>query len=313
MTERQRSILAAIALLSFQVSAGAQVVELSQLKREQMRLIQLQDSLCVARSTIEAEADSISDVIDSLKATRAFSLPECLLESMSYVRRLATIDGALHRISADSSAVVEQLRTAYDWQISRLLRLVSQMSDDGLVAQLEIYQEERQALGEDIATSQMRYSERMTISADDGPEEIRHKIEYLEGIEERYAAGLRTIERKLSKLEEEDRMVDVMWVVTQGKPGFVGMRGSGEQVRQASNGIDGAQLVSAAAASGTEAERGVRRRVAVSPVPRWSSDLISRRRELKAKQQELRELRAVVEERITTFRAHLDEFLVGVD
>ena len=313
MTERQRSIFAAIALLSFQVSAGAQVVELGELKREQMRLIQLQDSLCVARSTIEAEADSISDVIDSLKATRAFSLPECLLESMNYVRRLATIDGALHQISADSSAVAEQLRTAYDWQISRLLGLVSEMPDDGLVTQLEIYQEERQALGEDIATSQMRYSERMTISDDDGPEEIRHKIEYLEGIEERYAAGLRTIERKLSKLEEEDRMVDVMWVVTQGKPGFVGMRGSGEQVRQASNGIEGAQLVSAAAASGTESEPAVRRRMAVSPVPRWSSELISRRRELKAKQQELRELMAVVEERITTFRAHLDEFLVGVD
>jgi len=314
MTERKRTILTGFAVLAFQVSAGAQVVELNTLKQAQARLTHLQDSLCVARSSVEAGADSMSNVIDSLKATGAFSLQDCLLESMNYVRHLAEIDGVLSHITADSTALMEQLRTAYDWQISRLLALNVKSPDEGLLRQLEIYQEERRALGEDIVPSQMRYPERMAILVDDGPLEIRQKIEYLGGLAERYTANLRTIEGKLGKLEEEDRMVDVMWVVTQGKRGIVGMRGLGSQVRQASDSIEGAQLVLAAESGmAGESEHVVTRRMAVNSVPRWSSDLISRRRELKAKQQELLELTAVVEERVATFRSHLDELLAGVD
>ena len=318
MTGIERTVLASLIILAAHTGAAAQSLDLSRLKVEHERLLQLQDSLCIARASVTLRADSISYVLDSLKMHRAFDLEECQLESMRYLRKLAKIDAELNLIHADSTAIVERLRTAYEWQISQLLRMMSEMPDGGLMRQLEIYQEERLALGADVAQSQMRFPERMSISEEDGPSEIRQKIEYLEALAERFTVELNRIYRKLATLEKEDRMVDIMWVtVTQGggDGSVISMRGTQDQVLEvAADGIDAARVVMAADnGSDGQGQRIFVRQRAVSSVPRWSSEIILRRRQLKAQQQEKLELLAVVEERISTFRAHLDELLSGVN
>ena len=290
--------LTLLSLLTFQTSAWAQIAEVSALRSDQRHLSGVRDSLLLARAAVEAEADSISNVIDSLKMAGAFGLPECLLESMSFVRRMARIDGALHRISADSLAVTQHLREAYDWQISRLFGMLAETADDGLLHQLKIYQEERQALGDDIAGAHLRFSGEMEITDDDGPDEIRQKIEYLEGTAERFRSELRRIERGLTKLEHEDRMVDIMWVATHSRKGEPGVSQVGV-------------TTTTEASVALKPDRVAGRDAAIRSVPRWSSDLILKRRQLKARQQELHQLLAVVDERIASFQTRHDDLLDG--
>ena len=307
--------LTLFSLLALQTSVWAQIAELNVIRSEQRHLSTLRDSLLLARATVEAEADSISDVIDSLKMAGDFGLPDCLLASMSFVRRMAEIDGALHRVSADSLAVTQSLREAYDWQISRLFGMLAETPDDGLLHQLKIYQEERQALGDDIAGAYLRFSGEMEIAADDGPDEIRQKIEYLKGTAERFDSELRRIERGLRKLEHEDRMVDIMWVThsRKGEQGIGGIRAPHTDRRESSEtGALPVRVTTTADDPGARQADGVPGRdAAIRSVPRWSSDLILKRRQLKARQQELNQLLAVVEERITSFQARHDELLDG--
>ena len=66
-------------------------------------------------------------------------------------------------------------------EISRLHGLLTEDGwDEGLFRQLLVFQEEREGLGNTIRASNHRFDDEgeLSISAQDGPEELRQKIEY---------------------------------------------------------------------------------------------------------------------------------------
>ena len=82
-------------------------------------------------------------------------------------------------------SLTDRLRLEYDWEIGVLIQQLQDRSDGGLLTQLMVYQEARKSLGMAASRAVLRYDEGMDIEGDDGPEEIRQKLELMDDLAQR--------------------------------------------------------------------------------------------------------------------------------
>jgi len=189
-------------------SAWGAAQDIGVLRTEQKRLEAIQDSLDEQRQTVVAEADELSSKIDGLKAEGSDpeELYEALRSSLVLVQRMVDIDRNVEGLKGQQDSLKEQLRLAYDWEIGMLIQKLSRQPDRGLLTQLMFYQEEREALGVGVVGTGLRYGEEMAIDPEDGPEEIRQKMELMEDIAIRLQTEAAETSEQLQRLEEEHRL-----------------------------------------------------------------------------------------------------------
>ena len=299
---------------------AAEVWDLKALRDEQRNLEVIGESLGKQRLNVVETADSLAFVIDSLKRVdpEAADLKEALLSSMTLVHYLVTIDHRFEDLTAAKDALDERMRSAYDWEISRLFSSLSEAPDEGLLVQLMIMQEQRQALGDDIEPSRMRYSGDMSVARSDGPVEISQKVEFLEDRASLLREESRRLELRIGRLADQGQFERRLQLVAEQMRLSVRRSDEGTRATELISGSDpraslqltGARepernLESPGAARCNEIRRQHLIRV---PSPR-EFDLETHK--LRARQQELREMEAVLEERIQTFRSRLHELLDG--
>jgi len=262
------------------------------------------------RRLIVAQAESLSTYIDSLKATddELEELHEALRASLGLVQQLVEIDHSLDQAKALEDSLTDQLRIEYDWEIGVLIQQLQGRSDSGLLTQLMVYQEAREALGMRTSQAVLRYDEGMDIDGDDGPDEIRQKLELMEDLGKRLEREARSLTRRLSRLEEAHRLRIAMQSFIRGQQGR--QRGAASQealqvvvpLAAESEGSTGTAFI--LRAKGNEGK-------ALDGVP--GEEMLLEIHELKVRLQEVDELKAVVRERSATFRKYLQDMLRGPD
>lgn len=323
--------------------------EIGALRVEQKQLTAVRDSLEEQRREVVTEAEALSARIDSLKAGTEENdlerLHEALRSSLVLVQRMVDIDNAMERLEGEQDSLKERLRLAYDWEIGVLIQKISQEPDEGLLTQLMVYQEARETLGNEPFGSSLRYGEEMAISPDDGPDEIRQKMELMEDLATRLQIeSLKNMEQ-LQRLEEEHRLRARVRVFTseislfdehlpegrvlvrRGGPVAAAAGGGSEQEALPIRGIEegdvlggGFEKMDDVAVGGAlvppqqpllpqrELVRGGR----VQPLEGLGGDeVVLEIHKLKAHQQEIRQLEGVVRERAVIFRKHLQKMLEG--
>ena len=327
MRTARESYVLLIALLAGLAAPAVhgQILDLDSLKSVQRGLREAQRDLREQHIRQEARADSLSEAIYALRKqeTRTGKLKEALIRSMASWRTLSALSQQLYELESEEAALRPTLRAAYDWEISRLFKELSVSRDEGLLLQLVIFQEERKALGDEIVVSQMRYGEDMALSEADGPDEIRQKIQLLEGMANRYRKRTEEIDKRLETLEDENRLARAIWV-------------SPRLSSDARGGAPSRLLADHAAASGkaiTVSTSPLLPEVAALPDSRTTSTeppVSALRREpirgsrsartfireveieqLKVQQNEVAQIQAVLQERITVFRDRLLVLLEG--
>ena len=323
-TNRAVTLVLAIIALWFGYAAADQA-EIGALKTdaEDMRVLQL--ALEGERRELRLRADSLSARIDSLKATGSSSdlLGDALRSSLVLEQGLMALGQRLEGLHTRQLQVRQQLRTAYDWEIGVLIRQLSQTPDRGLLQQLIIYQEAREALGDDVEAS-LRYGEHLDVTSDDGPEEIRQKAGLMEDMAERLNSEALAVARRLRRLQEEFRLQARVQAFTNQMNLFdedlpegrvllavdgVGAAEGAEVSLEASGDRSGVVEIAAVVARREVAfgERGI------LSVDVSADDLQLEIRKLKARQQELRQLEALARDRARTFRTYLDQLLTGAE
>ena len=323
-TNRAVTLVLAIIALWFGYAAADQA-EIGALKTdaEDMRVLQL--ALEGERGELRLRADSLSARIDSLKATGSSSdlLGDALRSSLVLEQGLMALGQRLEGLHTRQLQVRQQLRTAYDWEIGVLIRQLSQTPDRGLLQQLIIYQEAREALGDDVEAS-LRYGEHLDVTSDDGPEEIRQKAGLMEDMAERLNSEALAVARRLRRLQEEFRLQARVQAFTNQMNLFdedlpegrvllavdgVGAAEGAEVSLEASGDRSGVVEIAAVVARREVAfgERGI------LSVDVSADDLQLEIRKLKARQQELRQLEALARDRARTFRTYLDQLLTGAE
>ena len=302
-----------IAVLSVfgSLAADAVVADLQALKSARRELTVRLDSLAPQRAAIEAELCTLSTVIDSLKrsAPESEQLNEVYLSLNAPMEKVSGIDSEMEKISARRDSVTDALRAAYDWEISTLFKSLSEEPDEGLLQQLIIFQDERRALGEHIVASRMRYAEDMVVNDADGPDQIRQKIQFLEGKKGLLQSEVRRVEARIKRLEAERRLAkgmsglaEKMWALERrhlfkGRSAF-GTRG---RIGEMAPAVPAATTSQGAPQTRAKGDFG-------APISNYIALEI---RKLYARQEELRQIVAVLEERVGTFRLHLRELLDG--
>ena len=310
--DRTAMICYLIAVLSVfgSLAAAAAVADLQALKSARRELTVRLDSLAPQRAAIEAELRTLSTVIDSLKRSTPESeqLNEVYLSLNAPMEKVSGIDSEMEKISARRDSVTDALRAAYDWEISTLFKSLSEEPDEGLLQQLIIFQDERRALGEHIVASRMRYAEDMVVNDADGPDQIRQKIQFLEGKKGLLQSEVRRVEARIKRLEAERRLAkgmsglaEKMWALERrhlfkGRSAFKTRARAGEM----------APAVPAATTS--QGAPQTRAKGDSGPISNYIALEI---RKLYARQEELGQIVAVLEERVGTFRLHLRELLDG--
>ena len=189
-------------------SGRADVREIRALEAEQKQLVLERDALAGEHAVLMFQADSLSALIDSFKLDEENSaeLQEALRASLVLERRLVETDHQLEILEVKRESQRERLRLAYDWEVGVLIQRVAQQPDEGLLQQLVIYQEAREALGEKVGAMGLRYGGNMAISPDDSPDEISQKAELMEDIARRLEAEALETNQRLSRLENEHRL-----------------------------------------------------------------------------------------------------------
>ena len=288
------------------------------------------DSLNVERRKLVGQADSLSAVIDSLKGADADSedLHEALLASLVLVQRLVEIDRRMDSLTAQWAIWTENLRLAYDWQIGQLIQELSRQPDRAKFRKLRLYQEAREGLGTRIAPARMQYAGQMDISLDDGPDEIRQKMELMEDIAVRLKSESSEAAACIKQLEAEQRLRREVQFFTQEISLFdehlpevrILERGRPpEALFQADAGHAApsvAQVSFADAAPELVQEEVVLNRQAVHGehvvLENLGEDgLVLEIHKLKTRCQELRDLELVIQERVQTFHKHLEQLMEG--
>lgn len=311
--DRTAMICYLIAVLSVfgSFAAAAAVANLQALKSARRELTVRLDSLAPQRAAIEAELCTLSTVIDSLKrsAPESEQLNEVYLSLNAPMEKVSGIDSEMEKISARRDSVTDALRAAYDWEISTLFKSLSEEPDEGLLQQLIIFQDERRALGEHIVASRMRYAEDMVVNDADGPDQIRQKIQFLEGKKGLLQSEVRRVEARIKRLEVERRLAkgmsvlaEKMWALERrhlfkGRSAFETRARIGEMAPA----VPAATTSQGAPQTRAKGDSGV-------PISNYIALEI---RKLYARQEELRQIVAVLEERVGTFRLHLRELLDG--
>jgi hypothetical protein len=287
-------------------------------------------------------ADGLSARIDSFKAEGMDpeKLQEALRAALVLEQRLVEFDQTLETLKIEEEGLRERLRLAYDWEIGVLIQQLAQAPDKGLLRQLVIYQEAREALG-DKPSSRLRYGENMAISPDDSPDEIKQKAELMEDIAARLQAEAAETGERLVRLEEEHRLRSRVRIFTteirlfdehlpEGRVLVRVEREVNTKVRTQDDlaefepGIDASNAAFSKERKSFE-ERGsfpptekvlvpyqeLAREESISMDELAAGDIVLEIRKLKARQQEIHQLEAVVRERARAFRAHLLELLEG--
>ena len=199
-------------------------------------------------------------------------------------------DRRLAAVNARQDSLEERLRLSYDWEIGVLIQKLSIQPDKGLLTQLMVYQDAREQLGAVIYGSSLRYGEQMKIGIDDGPDEIQQKLELMDDIANRLQDELDATAGVLLRLEEEYRLRSRMGNggEVQGRV-FVRGEQQGGQVR----------FRGGADEQSSESE--------LSSI----DEVVLEIHKLKARQQEVRQLQAVVQDRAKAFRLYLRSMLEG--
>tara|TARA_B100000686_G_C16792366_1_gene979653 strand:- start:2576 stop:3661 length:1086 start_codon:yes stop_codon:yes gene_type:complete len=330
------------------MSSDAEDFNLNSLKSKRDSLNVIYKSLSESRLGLVGARDSLSVFIDSLKRinsrhtdlrnniSRVWSwlrnfgrkpygtteLDDALLKLMSLLAPLVEIDQQIEQVGINRNGIQERLRLAYDWEISRLYKMLSENQDRGLLMQWMILRKERQKLGDSvIEPMRMQFPIEMTIVGTDGPAQIRQKIEVLEG-----KAGLlhkkrQQLEDRVGRLEHQGRLERQMWVwVREYKLEEFVPRGESFHSESVKSGKPNPSLnssnngqISSEARRTTKLRRRVeiRRGKRLMPVPASPRDYVLELHKLRVRQQELREMEAVVNERVDTFHLHLQNLLDG--
>ena len=201
--------------------AFAQIGDLAQIKEQRRHLNVVSDELMSARVRFLAQADSIDSQVDSLRLIdpESSDLLQARITSHQLVVRLETIDIALDTVRAHSDSLDEDLRDAYDWQISRLLGMLTDAFDEGLYQQLTLFQEERQELGLRVLRSPLRDfsgdDARLSLGDDDGPMELQMKIQLAQDQVSHYQEQHDRIQEWLVRLDRDVVLAADMWQVAQ--------------------------------------------------------------------------------------------------
>ena len=315
------SLLIALAAGLAASTAHGQILDLDSLKSVQRGLREAQRGVREQQIHHEARADSLSEAIYDLRRQkpRSSALQDALIRSMASWRTLGALSQQLHELNSKEAELRPTLRAAYDWEISRLFRELREYRDEGLLLQLVIYQEERKALGDEIVVSQMRYGEDMKLSEADGPDEIRQKIQLLEGMANRYRKRAEEIEQRISTLEEENQLARAIWESPSPTRRVAGHVAASTEVTEASHLLPEVAALPVGSAATATPVRGSRSTTSAAAAVRRELSSGSRAtstyiRELeieqwKVQQREVAQIQAVLRERITAFRERLQLLL----
>lgn len=276
-------------------AAPGDLGRLGDLKAQYRALESQRDSLAGQRLQVAAEAQVLSARIDSLRLSAANSaaLGEALRSSLGLVQRMVETDWKLVDLEARQDSLAEHLCLAYDWEIGVLIQKLAEQPDRGLSAQLTLYQEAREQLGVGYSAN-LHYSEQMKIEGDDGPDEIQQKQELLEDIADRLKAEWSANADLLRRLEAEHRLcARAEQARAKAQPPAERVLVSGERPR--------------------EQVRFLKRDESLAEFDLESSlaEVALKIHKLKARQQEILQLRAVVEDRAEAFRLYLRSMLEG--
>ena len=280
--------LALPALIAAGPPAQAQIEGLAALKSSRERLDRVCASMQQIRGRFLERRDSLSFLIDSLRsrAPGSAGLRRLQLESRQLLHRLLDVESRLDSAAAVVDSLEEELRAAYDWEISRLIGLLEEGGwDRGLYTQLEVFQEERRALGDIVDPGHYRLDDEheLALNDQDGPEVIRQKLELARYKAARAREGWHDISDRLARIEAQLRMLRRLGRLD-GGDGLL-LRRLDPQKQQVG-----------------EAQRPP----PASPTPEEASLLLEARR-LKARQQELREVGAFLQGRIDAFGERLEQ------
>lgn len=269
---------------------------LGDLKAQYRALESQRDSLAGQRLQVAASAEALSARIDSLKLSAANStvLREALRSSLRLVQQMVELDWKLVALEARQDSVAERLGLAYDWEIGVLIQKLAEQPDRGLSAQLTLYQESRELLGVGLRSANLYYSGQMKIEVDDGPDEIQQKQELLEDIADRLKAEWSANADLIRRLEDEYRLC------TQAEQKRAKARRPEERIL-----VSGEQP--------REPVRLLRQDESLAEFDLESSiaEVALKIHKLKARQQEILQLQAVIEDRAEAFRRYLRSMLEG--
>ncbi len=295
-------------------ASNSQILDLDSLKSVQRGLHVAKRDLMELQTHQETLADSLSKAITLHRQQSASGeLIETLIRLDTNCRALDAFIQQREQLESKEATLRPELRAAYDWEISRLFTELREQPDEGLLLQLTIFQEEREALGDEIVDSQMRYGEDMALSDADGPDEIHQKIELLEGMASGYSKRADKIARRLRTLEEESRLARTIAMTTR----LSRREAVGPPVHQLHGVHEGgnsgllpevAHLQESMIPGGTVVQASTVRPTTRTRLPRsFSLDLYIEG--LKVQQREVAQIQAVVQERIAVFRLRLEELL----
>ncbi len=307
-----RVILALYLLLALPRFCSGDANRIGLLRSEWRQASAVRDSLDQQRRQIMAQSESLSTHIDSLKTIDIDDeeLHPALRSSMVLVQSLVLLDRSLDAVRTLEDSLLEQLRLGYDWEIGVLIQQLQDRPDEGLLTQLMVYQEAREALGARTSETILTYDEGMAIGRDDGPEEIRQKLELMNDLEQNLLNQAQKVSVHLHKLEEEYRLRAVMRSFVGEAYRIERTPGDGPSAVRTSRGAagSGAATTSLAATLMRGVEGGQ-----LIVVEQVSSDrVLLEIHKWKARQQEIDELIAVVRARAEVFQRHLQEMFEGV-
>ena len=252
------------------------------------------------RLEIAVDAEALSDRVDSLKLEEdSEELHEALRSSLGFVRRMVEIDRRLAKLDVRKDSLAERLHLVYDWEIGVLIRKLSDQPDKGLLTQLMVYQEAREELGSKTHGSSLRYDEQMMIGGDDGPDEIQQKLDLMKDIANRLQAELGSTTQILLRLEEEYRLRTWM-----GNSSLEERNVEGAQGRFFLRGEPQGEAVFFRDHEGAPNSK-------IDPVSPSVEEVLLEIHKLKARQQEIRQLQTVVQDRAEAFHLYLRTMLEG--
>ena len=297
-------------LLFVATSTTAQIRDLTTLQERRGLLSLSSDSLMSVRIRLVAQKDSLSARAESLwtQDPESYELLRTRTASRMLIARLRVIERRLDSLVTVGDSLDADLRDSYDWEISRLHGLLTEDGwDEGLFRQLLVFQEEREGLGNTIRASNHRFDDEdeLSISAQDGPEELRQKIEYAQDRVAYYQERQREITRQLRFIDRQVFVMRKYWHVAEE---LIRMHGDGTDMLRI-RGMDRPDLNRE-----SPTMRGARTVppsfVDSAATPIEAPWLLEGQR-LRARAQELGEVEAVLQERIGVFHEHLARILDG--
>lgn len=297
-------------LLFVATSTTAQIRDLTTLQERRGLLSLSSDSLMSVRIRLVAQKDSLSARAESLwtQDPESYELLRTRTASRMLIARLRVIERRLDSLVTVGDSLDADLRDSYDWEISRLHGLLTEDGwDEGLFRQLLVFQEEREGLGNTIRASNHRFDDEdeLSISAQDGPEELRQKIEYAQDRVAYYQERQREITRQLRFIDRQVFVMRKYWHVAEE---LIRMHGDGTDMLRI-RGMDRPDL-NRESPTMRGAQTVAPSFVDSAATPIEAPWLLEGQR-LRARAQELGEVEAVLQERIGVFHEHLARILDG--